>query len=235
MHVGTSLDQMYAQRFGQDTPIPSMQLVHRERRSGRRLRLRLLLRLHRHDQLGEPDAAAADGARSARRVRSAVRRRRQRPPSAPRAAAPTAASSTGSPPKCRGCSAGLGPADRARLERVSRRTSARSSAASRRSRRTTASGEARELPEAPIGVPDSFDEHVKLMFDLQALAFAVRHHARLLVQDGPRRLEPRLSRRAASTGRSTPRRITASARIASRSSRRSTSTTSAWCRTSSRS
>ena len=34
-----------------------------------------------------------------------------------------------------------------------------------------ASGEARDLPGAPAGVPDSFDEHVKLMFDLQALAF----------------------------------------------------------------
>jgi hypothetical protein len=33
------------------------------------------------------------------------------------------------------------------------------------------SGESRELPGAPAGVPDSFDEHVKLMFDLQALAF----------------------------------------------------------------
>jgi hypothetical protein len=30
---------------------------------------------------------------------------------------------------------------------------------------------ARALPAAPIGVPDSFEEHVKLMFDLQALAF----------------------------------------------------------------
>ena len=28
------------------------------------------------------------------------------------------------------------------------------------------------LPGAPAGVPDSFSEHVKLMFDLQALAFA---------------------------------------------------------------
>ncbi len=28
-----------------------------------------------------------------------------------------------------------------------------------------------EAPPAPVGVPDSFDEHVKLMFDLQALAF----------------------------------------------------------------
>jgi hypothetical protein len=34
------------------------------------------------------------------------------------------------------------------------------------------SGEARELPTAPAGVPDSVDEHMKLMFDLQALAFA---------------------------------------------------------------
>jgi hypothetical protein len=29
----------------------------------------------------------------------------------------------------------------------------------------------RALPEAPLGVPDSFEEHVRLMFDLQALAF----------------------------------------------------------------
>ena len=32
-------------------------------------------------------------------------------------------------------------------------------------------GDEREIPEAPVGVPDSFDEHVKLMFDLQVLAF----------------------------------------------------------------
>src|SRR5919109_2948604 len=34
------------------------------------------------------------------------------------------------------------------------------------------SGEQRELPGAPVGVPDSFAEHVKLMFDLQAIAWA---------------------------------------------------------------
>jgi hypothetical protein len=33
------------------------------------------------------------------------------------------------------------------------------------------SGEERELPEAPAGVPDSFREHMELMFDLQVLAF----------------------------------------------------------------
>jgi hypothetical protein len=35
-----------------------------------------------------------------------------------------------------------------------------------------ASGEDRALPTAPIGVPDSWEEHVKLMFDLQVLAFS---------------------------------------------------------------
>jgi hypothetical protein len=33
------------------------------------------------------------------------------------------------------------------------------------------SGEQRALPGAPAGVPDSYDEHVKLMMDLQVLAF----------------------------------------------------------------
>jgi hypothetical protein len=34
-----------------------------------------------------------------------------------------------------------------------------------------ASGEEREIPEAPVGVPDDFAEHMRLMFDLQVLAF----------------------------------------------------------------
>ena len=33
------------------------------------------------------------------------------------------------------------------------------------------SGEVRAIPEAPIGVPDSFEEHMRLMFDIQVLAF----------------------------------------------------------------
>jgi hypothetical protein len=33
------------------------------------------------------------------------------------------------------------------------------------------SGETRQLPTAPVGVPDSWEEHVQLMFDLQVLAF----------------------------------------------------------------
>jgi len=34
----------------------------------------------------------------------------------------------------------------------------------------SSNGEVRELPEAPPGVPDSFSEHMELMFDLQVLA-----------------------------------------------------------------
>ena len=38
--------------------------------------------------------------------------------------------------------------------------------------RHNASGEKRELYTAPIGVPDSWETHIKLMFDMQVLAFA---------------------------------------------------------------
>lgn len=56
-----------------------------------------------------------------------------------------------------------------------------------------ASGEAREMPEAPIGVPDSFQEHVRLMFDLQTLAFAsdvTRVFSFKMARDGSSRTYP---------------------------------------------
>jgi hypothetical protein len=55
------------------------------------------------------------------------------------------------------------------------------------------SGEPRELPSAPIGVPDAFEEHVKLMFDLQAIAFAsdiTRVFAFKLGRDASNRVYP---------------------------------------------
>ena len=65
----------------------------------------------------------------------------------------------------------LGAADRARLadyledvREIERRIQQVEAANSK--------GEPRELPGAPIGVPDDFAEHAKLMFDLQAVAFA---------------------------------------------------------------
>jgi hypothetical protein len=65
----------------------------------------------------------------------------------------------------------LGPTDKSRLNEyledvreIERRI--------QRIEQKNSSGEVRELPNAPVGVPDSFEEHVKLMFDLQAVAFA---------------------------------------------------------------
>jgi uncharacterized protein DUF1552 len=64
----------------------------------------------------------------------------------------------------------LGPADRQRLEQYSSNIRQIEQRIARIEQRNM-SGDARELPGAPAGVPDSFDEHVKLMFDLQVLAF----------------------------------------------------------------
>ena len=63
------------------------------------------------------------------------------------------------------------------------------------------SGDARELPSAPAGVPDSFDEHVKLMFDLQALAFqadVTRVFSFKMGRDGSSRVSGQRDSRAAS-------------------------------------
>ena len=64
----------------------------------------------------------------------------------------------------------LGPADQRRVDRylssvreIERRI--------QKVEATNASGRRRELPDAPAGVPDSYAEHMQIMFDLQVLAF----------------------------------------------------------------
>src|SRR6185503_20773850 len=64
----------------------------------------------------------------------------------------------------------LGPSDRARLGQYADNIREIEQRIKKIEERNL-SGEQRELPGAPAGVPDSFDEHVKLMFDLQLLAF----------------------------------------------------------------
>lgn len=64
----------------------------------------------------------------------------------------------------------LGPQDKHRIDKYLqdvRELEQRIQAVEARNR----GGEGRELPEAPSGVPDSFAEHMKLMFDFQVLAF----------------------------------------------------------------
>jgi hypothetical protein len=64
----------------------------------------------------------------------------------------------------------LGPADRQRVDQYLENIRELERRIQQIEARNT-SGEARELPEAPAGVPDSFEEHMRLMFDFQVLAF----------------------------------------------------------------
>jgi hypothetical protein len=63
----------------------------------------------------------------------------------------------------------LGTSDRVRLDRYLNNISEIERRIAAVEARNT-SGEPRELPDAPAGVPDDFAEHMKLMFDIQVLA-----------------------------------------------------------------
>ncbi len=171
VECGISLDQLHAQRFGQDTPLPSMQLciesvdqsggcgygyscVYTDTISWAAPNKPLpMIRDPRvvFDQMFGVLGSGSSQARRERRqedlsildwVRESSKRLERK----------------------------LGAADRVRLsdylENV-REIERRIQAVEKRND----SGEPRELPAAPRGIPDSFAEHVKLMFDLQMLAF----------------------------------------------------------------
>ena len=87
IHVGPTIDQIAAQKIGQDTPLPSLELSIEE--VALELRLRLRLRLLQHHFLEDADHAAADGEQSAGGVREVVRRwQHQRRPARAQAAEP---------------------------------------------------------------------------------------------------------------------------------------------------
>ena len=75
VRAGTTVDQMIAEKIGQDTTFPSLELATEDLTTpDRRLRQRLQLHLHQHALLVDADDAAADGDQSAGRVRADVRR-----------------------------------------------------------------------------------------------------------------------------------------------------------------
>jgi hypothetical protein len=170
VYVGTSLDQIHAKRFGQDTPIPSMQLC-----------------IENVDQAGGCaygySCVYTDSISWASETEPLPMIRD------PRVAFDLLFGAGGSPEERarRRRTAGsildwitedmarmrrtLGPNDHARLDRyldnvreIERRIQSVEA--------QNSTGEERALPGAPAGVPDSFTEHMQLMFDLQALAFA---------------------------------------------------------------
>ncbi len=168
--AGTSLDQFYAQKVGGETPIPSMQLcieaidqaggcaygyscVYTDTVSWASPKDPLpMIRDPRaaFDQLFGVGATPAERATRRQRDKSILD------------------FITGEVAKLQ---RDLGPADKARLSEylddvreIERRI--------QKVEASNSSGDPRELPGAPVGVPDAFAEHVKLMFDLQAVAFA---------------------------------------------------------------
>jgi hypothetical protein len=191
VRVGTSLDQMYAQRFGQETPIPSMQLC-----------------IENVDQAGgcaygyacvytdsiswasptEPLPVIRDprvafeklfGVGGSPEERAARRRTR-------RSILDFVASEMTSMKRT------LGAEDTRRVDRYLEDIREVERRLQRIEARNT-SGEERALPGAPAGVPDSFAEHVQLMFDLQVLAFAAditRVFSFKMGRDGSSRVYP---------------------------------------------
>jgi hypothetical protein len=169
IYAGTSIDQIYAQKYGQDTPLPSIQLcienvdatgacaygyacVYADTISWSSPTTPLPMTI---DPRMAFERLFGDGATAQERL---ARQRTDR------------SILDGIAQDVARLQKGLGAADRARLSvylddvrEIERRI--------QRIEKYNASGEARTLPEAPLGVPDSWEEHVKLMFDLQALAF----------------------------------------------------------------
>jgi hypothetical protein len=167
--AGTSLDQVYAQKFGQDTPIPSMQLciesidgsgacdygyscVYSDTISWASPQTPLPMT---RDPRQAFESLFGDGGTPAQRAA-----RLQENGSILDLVTRDATKLL----------KGLPASDRNRLDsyledvrEIERRI--------QKVEQYNSTAEARELPTAPIGVPDSFAEHVNLMFDLQVLAF----------------------------------------------------------------
>ncbi len=169
VRVGTSLDQLYVQRFGKDTPIPSMQIsiepvdqsggcaygyacVYTDTISWAAPDTPLpMVRDPRvlFEQLfgvgGTPEQRATQRATDRSILDMLLG-------------------------QMNGLRSELGPADRQRLDQYATNLREIEQRIQRIEARNT-SGEERALPGAPAGVPDSYEEHVKLMFDLQLQAF----------------------------------------------------------------
>lgn len=172
VEAGISLDQLYAQKAGQETPIPSMQLaIESTDQAGgcqygysctymdtiswaaptRPLPMIRNPRVVFDELFGVFGSGATPAERRAHRAED-------------RSILDWLLSSVGRLQK------ELGAEDRVRLDsylenvREVERRIQKVESSNRR-------GEPRELPDAPMGVPDSFSKHLQLMFDLQLLAF----------------------------------------------------------------
>jgi hypothetical protein len=165
IHVGMTVDQVAAQHIGQETPLPSVELaiedVGLNCGSGygcayvNTISWRtptLPLPMENSPQVVF-EKLFGDGSNAAQRVR-----RKQEDSSILDAITR----------KVGRLQSGLGAEDRARMNEYLDDVRE----IERRIQRATQQNESEvKIPEAPVGVPESFDDHIKLLFDLQALAF----------------------------------------------------------------
>ncbi len=166
--VGTSLDQIYAQRFGQDTPLPSMQFCIEMLDAAGGCTYNYSCSYTDAISWASPNEplpmirdprVAFDmlfGSGTSMEDRAARRQTRQ-------SILDWIAGEVASVRQQ------LGTEDRVRMDKYL--TDVRE--LERRIQMVEAqntTGEEREMPEAPAGVPDSFREHMEIMFDLQVLA-----------------------------------------------------------------
>jgi hypothetical protein len=169
VRVGPSMDQLYVRKFGQDTPIPSMQLSIEpiDQSGGCAYGYACVytdtiswatedqpLPMVRDPRMVFEQLFGAGGTPEQRALRRAT----------DRSILDMLTS------QISGLRRSLGAADRQRLDQYASNIREVEQRIARIEARNL-SGEARELPGAPAGVPDSFEDHVKLMFDLQLLAF----------------------------------------------------------------
>jgi hypothetical protein len=170
VRVGPSLDQLFVQRFGKDTPVPSMQMsIEPVDQSGgcaygyacvytdtiSWAKEDQPLPMVRDPRMVFEQLFGAGGTAEQRAKRRAT----------DRSILDLLLEQMGD------VRLSLGPSDRQRLDQYATNIREVEQRIQRIEQRNL-SGESRELPGAPAGVPDSFDEHVKIMFDLQLLAFS---------------------------------------------------------------
>jgi len=168
---GTSIDQMYAQKFGQDTPLPSIQLSIENLDSSGTCGYHYScvymdtiswaspstpLPMTRDPRLAFEELFGSGGSPEDRAARHRINR----------------SILDGISHDVARLEKDLDPVDRRRLgdyldniREIERRIEKIEDYNHKQ-------GPERELPTAPIGVPDDWEEHVKIMYDLQALAFA---------------------------------------------------------------
>ena len=189
--VGTSMDQLYVQKFGQDTPIPSLQLSIEpvDQSGGCAYGYACVytdtiswaapdqpLPMVRDPRMVFEMLFGAGGTPEQRAQRRATDRSILDMLTEQMAALQRS----------------LGPTDRQRLDQYATNIREIEQRIQRIEARNL-SGETRDLPGAPAGVPDAFDEHVKIMFDLQAVAFqsdTTRVFSFKLGRDGSGRVYP---------------------------------------------